>query len=43
MLEDLDEQFGIGDLVDEEISHVKRNMYDSRNLSGLRVQHDAER
>ena len=43
MLEEMDAQFGVGDLVHEEISTRKRRNYTSKNLSGLRVQHDTER
>ncbi|KAL7631962.1 UNVERIFIED_CONTAM: hypothetical protein RMT77_017718 [Armadillidium vulgare] len=43
MLEELDEQFGVGELVEEEMVQTKKKMYDSKNLSGLRVQHAMDR
>ncbi|XP_060083688.1 U4/U6.U5 tri-snRNP-associated protein 1-like [Ylistrum balloti] len=43
MLEEMDQEFGIGSLVDEEF-HVKpKNNYTSKDLKGLKVQHNTER
>ncbi|XP_033733717.1 U4/U6.U5 tri-snRNP-associated protein 1-like [Pecten maximus] len=43
MLEEMDEEFGISNLVDEEF-HVKpKNNYTSKDLKGLKVQHNTER
>lgn len=43
MLEELDAQFGIGALVEQEIAEEKIKKYGRRNLSGLRVEHDVSR
>ena len=43
MLEELDAQFGIGDLVNEEIYQQKKKSYNEKHLSGLRVEHDIAR
>lgn len=43
MLEELDEQFGVGDLVEQDMTELKRKKYSSSNLSGLNVQHDMTR
>lgn len=40
MLDQLDEEFGIGNLVKEEI-HAARNLaYTEKNLKGLKVEHN---
>jgi len=39
MLEELDEEFGIGALVEEEKRTVRKNMYSARDLRGLKVGH----
>jgi len=40
MLDQLDEEFGIGNLVKEEM-HTARNMaYTGKNLKGLKVEHN---
>lgn len=43
MLEELDAQFGIGDLVEQDITEQKMKKYSHNNLSGLQVQHDMGR
>ncbi|XP_021358089.1 U4/U6.U5 tri-snRNP-associated protein 1-like [Mizuhopecten yessoensis] len=43
MLEEMDQEFGIGNLVDEEFSVKPRNNYTSKDLKGLKVQHNTER
>jgi len=42
MMEELDEQFGIGDMVNQEINVQKEKKYSHRNLSGLKIQHDMD-
>ncbi|KAA0184339.1 hypothetical protein HAZT_HAZT002871 [Hyalella azteca] len=42
-LEELDAEFGIGELVEEEVAKDKRRAYDRQHLSGLKVQHDMSR
>lgn len=43
MLEEMDEEFGIGNLVDEEFQTKPKNNYTSKDLKGLKVQHNTER
>lgn len=43
MLEELDAQFGIGDLVEQDLTEQKMKKYSYKNLSGLQVQHDMQR
>ncbi|KAK3854519.1 hypothetical protein Pcinc_039010 [Petrolisthes cinctipes] len=43
MLEELDEQFGVGDLVEQDMTELKRKKYSSNSLSGLNVQHEMSR
>lgn len=38
-LEELDAQFGVGDLVEEEVAKDQRKAYSRNHLSGLKVQH----
>ena len=40
MLDQLDEEFGIGNLVKEEVQQERRKAYSARDLKGLRVEHD---
>ncbi|KAH3855507.1 U4/U6.U5 tri-snRNP-associated protein 1-like isoform X5 [Dreissena polymorpha] len=40
MLEEMDEEFGIANLVEEEFKTVKTKKYSSKDLKGLKVQHD---
>ncbi|XP_060562043.1 U4/U6.U5 tri-snRNP-associated protein 1-like [Ruditapes philippinarum] len=40
MLEEMDEEFGIGNLVEEEFKQDKTKRYSSKDLKGLKVQHD---
>ena len=41
-MEKLDEEFGVGDIVDEDLSKKRQQQYSSRNLKGIRVEHDSE-
>lgn len=43
MLEEMDEEFGVGDLVAEEMKTERRNVYGTKDLRGLRVEHDLVR
>ena len=43
MLEEMDEDFGISSLVDQDFKTGSKNNYTSQDLSGLRVEHDIER
>jgi hypothetical protein len=38
-LEELDAEFGVGDLVEDEMRNDRREAYSSRDLRGLRVEH----
>ena len=38
-LEELDAEFGVGDLVEDEMRNERREAYSSRDLRGLRVEH----
>jgi U4/U6.U5 tri-snRNP-associated protein 1 len=38
-LEELDAEFGVGDLVEDEMRNERRQAYSSRDLRGLRVEH----
>ncbi|XP_021701917.1 U4/U6.U5 tri-snRNP-associated protein 1 [Aedes aegypti] len=42
LLDQLDEEFGVGDLVDQEVRNSRREAYRDRDLRGLRVEHDVE-
>lgn len=42
MLEEMDQEFGVGALVEQETRNTKRAAYKNRDLKGLRVEHDAE-
>ncbi|KAK3093097.1 hypothetical protein FSP39_011036 [Pinctada imbricata] len=42
MLEEMDQEFGVGNLIEEEFKDSKKQ-YSSRDLRGLRVEHDTER
>lgn len=39
LLEEMDEEFGVSNLVEQEFAQEKRDAYGSRNLKGLKVQH----
>ncbi|KAL0267470.1 UNVERIFIED_CONTAM: hypothetical protein PYX00_009728 [Menopon gallinae] len=39
LLEELDEEFGVGELVEEEIRHDRRTAYTAKDLKGLKVEH----
>lgn len=36
----MDAEFGVGDLVAEDMKLAQRNKYGSKDLRGLRVEHD---
>jgi hypothetical protein len=38
-LEELDAEFGVGELVEDEMRNERREAYSSRDLRGLRVEH----
>lgn len=42
LLEEMDKEFGVSDLVDQESRNAKREAYKSRDLQGLRVEHGQE-
>ncbi|XP_046388910.1 U4/U6.U5 tri-snRNP-associated protein 1 isoform X2 [Ischnura elegans] len=42
MLEELDAEFGVGDLVDSEFRNDRKEVYSSKDLRGLRVEHAAD-
>ncbi|AWP05339.1 putative U4/U6.U5 tri-snRNP-associated protein 1 [Scophthalmus maximus] len=42
LLEEMDEEFGVSSLVEEEFAQSKNVAYTSRNLKGLKVQHKVE-
>lgn len=42
LLDQLDEEFGVGELVEQQVRDSKRNAYKDRDLRGLRVEHDVE-
>ncbi|XP_043482141.1 U4/U6.U5 tri-snRNP-associated protein 1 isoform X1 [Leptopilina heterotoma] len=42
MLDQLDEEFGIGNLVKEEVQNERHKAYTTKDLRGLRVEHDVE-
>lgn len=39
LLEEMDEEFGVSSLVEEEFAHSKKDAYTSQDLKGLKVQH----
>lgn len=43
MLEELDAQFGIGDLVEQDMTEQKMKKYSHSDLTGLQVQHEMTR
>lgn len=43
LLEEMDEQFGVSELIRKETDDGKKKMYTSKNLKGLRVEHDFEK
>ena len=43
MFDDLDDQFGVGNLVKDEHNKAKAKSYDSKNLAGLTVEHDSSK
>jgi len=42
VMEELDEEFGVQDIVDEDLKEKKQTEYSGRDLKGLRVEHNAE-
>ncbi|XP_038643397.1 U4/U6.U5 tri-snRNP-associated protein 1 [Scyliorhinus canicula] len=42
LLEEMDEEFGISNLIEEELQTQRQTAYTSRDLKGLTVQHDIE-
>lgn len=43
MLEELDAQFGIGDLVEKEMTEQKTKKYNRNDLSGMLIEHEMKR
>lgn len=41
-MEELDDEFGVGDLVAEDMRKTKRDAYTARDLRGLRVEHSVD-
>lgn len=39
-LEELDAEFGVGDLVEDEMRNERREAYSAQDLRGLRVEHE---
>ena len=39
-LDDMDAVFGVGDLVEDDLRMSRKAAYTTRNLKGLRVEHD---
>ncbi|XP_033825676.1 U4/U6.U5 tri-snRNP-associated protein 1 [Periophthalmus magnuspinnatus] len=42
LLEEMDQEFGVSDLVEEEFGHSRKPAYSARDLKGLKVQHKTE-
>src|SRR5699024_7527018 len=42
MLEELEEQFGVSEFVENEKREKRRQQYTTKNLKGLRVEHDVD-
>lgn len=42
MLEELDEQFGVSQIIESELREKRRQKYTEKNLKGIRVEHDVE-
>lgn len=42
MLEELDEQFGVSQIIESELREKRRQQYTEKNLKGIRVEHDVE-
>lgn len=42
LLEEMDQEFGVSSLVEEEFGHSKKVAYSARDLKGIKVQHKAE-
>ncbi len=41
-MEELDDEFGVGELVTEKLKKDREDHYTARNLRGLRVEHSAD-
>ena len=41
-MEQLDEEFGVGDIVEEGLKNKRQQAYSGKNLKGLRVEHSSE-
>ena len=41
-MEQLDEEFGVDDIVDEDLKKKRQQAYTGKSLSGLRVEHSSE-
>lgn len=42
MLEELDEQFGVSQIIESELREKRRQRYTEKNLKGMRVEHDVD-
>uniref|UniRef100_A0A1B6D1V5 U4/U6.U5 tri-snRNP-associated protein 1 n=2 Tax=Clastoptera arizonana TaxID=38151 RepID=A0A1B6D1V5_9HEMI len=42
-LDDMDAEFGIGELVEDEIRNTRKTAYTSKDLKGIRVEHDVDK
>lgn len=42
MLEEMDKEFGIGELVEEDRRYERQDLYSSRDLRGLKIAHSFE-
>lgn len=42
MLEELDEQFGIGEVIEQEQRERRNRKYTEKDLKGLRIDHDVD-
>ncbi|KAK5865723.1 hypothetical protein PBY51_019970 [Eleginops maclovinus] len=42
LLQEMDEEFGVSSLVEEEFAHGKKDAYTARDLKGLKVQHKVD-
>ena len=41
-MEELDDEFGVGELVSEKLKKDREEQYTARNLRGMRVEHSSE-
>ena len=42
LLEEMDAEFGVGNLIEQDTRDLKRDVYNKNHLKGLRVEHDTE-